>query len=544
LVAEANPFGLTCGNVDYILSGLTGAQVEEKRLARIVLEAVKDLIEIGEPGSVKHLLPIAKRYLGLRIEDIGHILYYLKTARLEPFRAIVTKVNEDFMSRLKRITSLLDKGDYRPALNNAYGLWKTIRPYLAEPDLEGLDSMVWPVIIELKKLRGAALWMELVRKKVEDSQRLNEFMALFRTEYVRRRLEGNKPYLKEDTFIDMFENFIKAKQLIRGSPGARALQILCYLAAFVPLEIGNPLKPSVRIPNPVFKPINTLRLIVEADDIETILTIKRLKKLPETRGIFNEFKAKRFIRKLDWEERRLLIRAMAEDFGLTDKERFELARAFAITRENLRKSCPDSADEPSDFAAALDTDIQNAINLKTALAKFYEYDAEKITYTIRLDANRVPADYIDLIKKYYTKILSSDKVEVRVFGNGKTKGLIDVSIDIGGRNDGNGTVDVKGDKGQIESLGRLIGMVNLAISVAALPEEFPESGISTYQVVLDIILAQYQLLTGEKLVLPANPKDIFSFIHAIAQSLPPVKVYGVKAQEEFKLMEEKLSIAA
>jgi hypothetical protein len=194
-------------------------------------------------------------------------------------------------------------------------------------------------------------------------------------------------------------------------------------------------------------------------------------------------------------------------------------------------------------SAAIDADIQAASDLKTTLEKFYENDPEKITYTIRLDTNRIPAEYIRLIKEYYTQILSSDKVEVKVLGNDKTQGLIDVSIDIGGRNDGKGTVDVKGDKGQIESLGRLVGMINLAISVATLPEEFSDSGVDAYKAILDKIFTQYQLLTGDKLVF-ADPKEILSTIRAIAQNLPPAKAYGTRSQEDFRLMEEKLKSAA
>jgi hypothetical protein len=193
---------------------------------------------------------------------------------------------------------------------------------------------------------------------------------------------------------------------------------------------------------------------------------------------------------------------------------------------------------------SIDFDVQNAVALKNELSKFYEEDAEKTVYTIRLDTNRVPTDHIELIKKHYARILASDKVEVRVLGNDKIKGLVDVSVETNGRVQGNGTVDLKDGTDNIESLGRLIGMVNLAMSVATLPEEFIDSGVEKYRSILDAISNQYELLTGEKLMLPADPKDIASFIRALAQSLPSVRSYGVKAQNEFRLMEEKLRSAA
>ena len=153
-----------------------------------------------------------------------------------------------------------------------------------------------------------------------------------------------------------------------------------------------------------------MRLIVEADDIGTILTIKRLKKLPETRGIFNEFKAKRFIRKLDWEARRLLVRAMAEDFGLTDKERFELARAFAITRENLHKSYPDPADEPAPRAAATPASIDAEKHprrplspMERALGVFLEPYETFNGVSVNQDAVVAEETVREAIKRFYDK---------------------------------------------------------------------------------------------------------------------------------------------
>ncbi len=197
-----------------------------------------------------------------------------------------------------------------------------------------------------------------------------------------------------------------------------------------------------------------------------------------------------------------------------------------------------------DYGVVLDADIQNAIALKTSLAKFYDDDAGKVIYTIRLDSNRVSPDYMKLLKKHYARILSSDKVEVNILGNGKLDGLVEVEVKTAYGESGRGVVEVRGDRNEIASLARLIGMVNLAISIATLPAEFTNSNVGKYDGILDIISAQYQLLTGKELVLPADPKNIVSFIRARAQDLPPAKSYGVESQEEFRLMEEKLERAA
>ena len=194
----------------------------------------------------------------------------------------------------------------------------------------------------------------------------------------------------------------------------------------------------------------------------------------------------------------------------------------------------------NDYASALDADIQNTINLRTALTELYEIDAEKVTYIIRLNNTRISSEYIGLITKYYTDILSSDKVEVRVVGNREMKNLIEVEIKKREKKEGEGAVDIKAGEGQIESLGRLVGMVNLAISVATLPDESPNLNTGAYEGIMRIISIQYQSLTGDKSPLPSNPKDIREKM----LNLPPAEAYGTKSQEDFELMKKELSIAA
>jgi len=65
-----------------------------------------------------------------------------------------------------------------------------------------------------------------------------------------------------------------------------------------------------------------------------------------------------------------------------------------------------------------------------------------------------------------------------------------------------------------------------------------------YRGFLSIIAAQYELLTGQRLKLPEDPKNVSAFIHDMAMNLPPIKPCGVKPQEEFKLMKKRLESAA
>lgn len=371
-IAGRSPEALTAASVDRALEALSGRRdVEEKRLARIVLTTCKALIEMGETKSLRYLLPLAAEYLALRIDHIGRILENLKTGRVEPFRRIVSKKNERFIRRVAAIQDDLNKRKFTDALKGSHILRSILQPYLGEPELADLLSMVWPAINAVKELsdgkiaaadtKKANFWLRLIRTKLEHSQLAGEFMVQFRGEYMRRRLTGQATFLKQDTFVDVFESFVKAKQLIRGSPEVpavfaspqeiRAFQILCYLAAFIPIDIENPEKHSERIPNPLFKPVDTLRLLVEVDDIARILTIKRLRDLTETLTALAAMKERGAIRRLDQKERTRLIRAIAKDYGLDEPQRFELARAFSITRDHLHMAYIDRAGQkPTDMA--------------------------------------------------------------------------------------------------------------------------------------------------------------------------------------------------
>lgn len=332
---------IDAGDMDHILSGLKGVLVEEKRLARIALAAVRRLIDLGETSDIKHLLPVVRTHLGTRADDIQRILEYLKAGRIDPFRKIVKADNDDFRRRIGEALSRIETGYYKGARGSIYGLLKKAKPYLAEPDLEGLDSMLWPAIADLDKLvalagkgakdaepslkASAKSWVELAEKKLEGSQRLNEFMEFFRERYAERRRAGRSGHLREDAFVELFEEFAKDKQLTRGSPELKSFQILCYLAVFVSMD------------SPAFKPINALRLIIEIDNIGTILKARKLHKLKETMALVESLRGRNAVRNFSIDERVRLTKALAKDFGLDEKDRFRISQAFAINKENLRR---------------------------------------------------------------------------------------------------------------------------------------------------------------------------------------------------------------
>ena len=356
-----------------ILAKMSRVDVEEKRLARIALDAVKKSIDSGYTEYVKHILPIAIRYLKLRVENLESMLGYLRTGRIEPFRMIVNEDNDELLGRTSKIQQYIKEKGYERALGNTYGLWQKIKPHLDEPDIAGLSSIVWPIISVLRKIKAldskdgenkatieasitkAEFWLGLARRKLSISKGLSSFMGEFRSEYVSRRLASSSSYTKKDTFIDVYDSFVASSHLVRGSPEEKGFKMLCYLAVFVPLEVKDPKKPSQRIANPVFEAINKLRLMVEIDNIKRILAIKKLENLKETMKFLKGHIARRNFSNFNEYEKTSLLKALTADFGLSDSERFEMAKTLAINKTNLHKKYEEikgNAAEPQKLEAA------------------------------------------------------------------------------------------------------------------------------------------------------------------------------------------------
>jgi hydroxymethylpyrimidine pyrophosphatase-like HAD family hydrolase len=361
--ASTNAAALTAENTDHISDELAAALTEEKRLALISLGAVKRLIDIGCPGQIKHLLPITSRYLNLRMKQVDNILYHIKKGRVEPFRDIVTAERQELIDRARKIKDCLDDGHYDGAFGHAEQLLTEAGPYFsdpAEPDFAHLNTCIGSLISQLSALRSgfsvsalnqARFWLGITMTRLEDSQSLNEFMALFRDEYTKRaRVLGISDDVKVDVFVDVFQQFAKHKQMIRGSPDeaendrqilasprAHALQILCLMAALFPLEIESTRKNSEKIPNPIIDALIAIRTMAEIDDIATILKVDRFKELSNTRIFLEQClnAAVTSLCRMDLAHNTAFLKAVAADFFFDDHARLDLAKAYSAKRKHL-----------------------------------------------------------------------------------------------------------------------------------------------------------------------------------------------------------------
>jgi PAS domain S-box-containing protein/diguanylate cyclase (GGDEF)-like protein len=393
---DLSSLGPVARNVRQVLSGLGEVSVEEKRLAKTVLETVVDLIEIGQTDDIRHLLPIAGRYLSIRHENTGRMLDYVMNKRIRPFRSIVRSENAEFARRVEGIRREFEGGRYHDARQSAYRLLSRMAFRLGarkrserdkekltalgllsayegkldsskllyikefcEPDLKGAHSLISAIAGKMERLemlssrkeenaridisktrQSAEHWLSILEEKIRDSELLSEFTAQFRAEYVRRRLEGEKAFVKEETFMDTFAAFSAKNNMDKGTPREAAFKILCYTAVFIPLEIKIPGRPGRRI-NPVIEAVELLQLMVRVDDITRIAEISDIAALKRTTRFFDHMSSfKKTVSGFTQQEKTDLLKAMARDLKLKEEHRFELAKAFSITRSNIRKTYP------------------------------------------------------------------------------------------------------------------------------------------------------------------------------------------------------------
>jgi PAS domain S-box-containing protein/diguanylate cyclase (GGDEF)-like protein len=387
-------------NIRDVLSDLGEVSVEEKRLVKKVLETVIELIEIGQTDDIKHLLPIAERYLRVRYANTQRMLDYIMNKRVRPFRGIVRSENSEFLRRSSDIRRAFEDERYRDASAAAYKLLarmafrlgarnkaerdvEKLRSFgllaryedrldsskllyideFCEPDLKGLHSVISSIARKMERLdafasgriegtetemlkteNNARYWISVIEEKIRYSELLNDFMGEFRSEYVQRRGSDSGQFVKEDTFIDIFNAFSMRRGLVRGTPEAESFKILCYMSVFVPLEERSSPTSSKRV-NPIVEPMNLLQLMVRVDDIGQISDVKEISGLRRTSKFLKymiRFKSR--ISQFTQEEKKDLLRAMSRDLALREEDRFELAKAFAINSKNLRRTYRDEPD--------------------------------------------------------------------------------------------------------------------------------------------------------------------------------------------------------
>lgn len=259
--------------IDSMLSRLKKIRVEDKRIARILLENTKILIDSDRPKQVKGLLNLTKERFSHRIKEIEQIVCWLKEGRLKRLRKEADKKNEYLMDKAAKI--LHDLKGYH------YGLTAKIieedfvegrgERYLKEPDfVPFVDSIQWLH----ERLKGEPLdrddveavkrFFLLFHDRVVASMATDNFMEDYRDEYIKVSLDPESvKKSREEVFEEVFTRYRAEDPNVKKSP--KIYWTIFYQAAFVSPKIG---KPGEREDNPEFLKLSDAIMKVQAKKVD------------------------------------------------------------------------------------------------------------------------------------------------------------------------------------------------------------------------------------------------------------------------------------
>ncbi|MDP2928761.1 MAG: hypothetical protein Q8O01_01685, partial [Candidatus Omnitrophota bacterium] len=266
----------------------TKMRVKEKRLGIIALGEARKNLELGDGTTAGDELDKAKRYFAARFDNAKAIVGTIRIGKLGNLRARIVRRNNKIIEELvNSVLKAANKGDFKTVRNL---LSRATREFMREPEFRALMPLTWKCINDIRtKKDGQTVKFEInsimpkLALRVSVSQVLNEFMGNFMDKLSLCVLEEDVDYrsIKEEVFRSAFQEFLTKQELINGPPDLS--WTIFYQAAFIPLEIGNPLKRSERIPNPVFEAADTLILMKIVDDMSVLDNSKKFReKHPET----------------------------------------------------------------------------------------------------------------------------------------------------------------------------------------------------------------------------------------------------------------------
>lgn len=255
-------------DIDSMLLRLNRVRVEDKRLARLILDTARILIDLRKIEQSKGLFNIAKGLLKSRIEEVEAIISGLANNRTQRLREKLGDKTRYLRDKMAKILHNLNSGHYGLThkiidedLLDGYGA-----RYLNEPDFEMFKR---PLLIISGKIKRGGLNAEdieslkrfftLFKNWFVDSIRVDNFMRDYRGSFVDRSLEQSSGVaVREDIFDEIFKAHKNASKEIQGNPGYYRKKF--EQAVFIPPKIG---KPHDKQPNPMFIKISN-KLITSA----------------------------------------------------------------------------------------------------------------------------------------------------------------------------------------------------------------------------------------------------------------------------------------
>ncbi|TRZ94393.1 hypothetical protein D4R78_06530, partial [bacterium] len=271
------------GRVEELMGGFQRRyKVNPKEIAQGLLGVVKKIILSGfrHVGTVDSFLDTAVYYLQLRISSLDLIVSRIKEAKLKDARLLVEQRNKDLSDKIKIIISLIKANELDRAAKHIMGM-RNRYDIKNEPDLGYLQGILSRAKKSLDgKNRPDALFdMQTVKEAVSWSDFIRGIIARFRDELIEIELK-EKRILGDQEQYQLLLRVLLSTIKLTGPPQRQAKQLFrawarVYQAAFIPLNIDNPLKKSQRIPNPAFEAATKYIYILDINKIGILLSKTR-----------------------------------------------------------------------------------------------------------------------------------------------------------------------------------------------------------------------------------------------------------------------------
>ncbi|MFZ2937534.1 MAG: hypothetical protein WA066_02385, partial [Candidatus Omnitrophota bacterium] len=316
------------GRVEELMGGFQRRyRADPKKIAQGLLGVVKKIILSGfrHVGTVDSFLDAAVYYLQLRISSLDLIVSRIKEAKLKDARLLVEQRNKDLSGKIKIIISLIKANELDRAAKYIMGM-RNRYDIKNEPDLGYLQGILSRAKKSLDgKNRPDALFdMQMIKEAVFWSDFIRGTIAQFRDELIEIELKEKRILGGQEQYQLLLRVLLSTIKLT-GPPQRQAKQLFrawarVYQAAFIPLNIDNPLKKSQRIPNPAFEAATKYIYILDITKIGILLSkTRQLNKgnFAATRAFLEEVrnKAKRdYLMRLDLPG---LVEAIAKDKELS-----------------------------------------------------------------------------------------------------------------------------------------------------------------------------------------------------------------------------------
>ncbi|MBM3244887.1 MAG: HAD-IA family hydrolase, partial [Candidatus Omnitrophica bacterium] len=355
--------------VSEIFQRLNPRWKQEKFIVERALASTKLLINL-RPANANEILGIAVIFLEMRVEEALRIVKSIEEGRLLDLRQGISERNNDILRRIKVVGNNINTNNpnYKQALESTYGLIN-LRPIDTRARIKGEDPTDEPEFVGLCGLLGQVadkldqrnpniadveFLLNRARKQIEDASHLSEFMIAFRKRWTQECLNGISKDKKQEAFFDVYKEFAKANNFVRGSP---YLWAYFWRAAFLPYRIG---KEKPRSINPVFEAVTCLHRIHQLDLLkfahtrhivlkEDVIRDKRLirKAQPKTYQLIKELieelggEENASLERLSPGQRVRLLKALREDFSpdiFQAQEISGIGIAEALSEENAARA--------------------------------------------------------------------------------------------------------------------------------------------------------------------------------------------------------------